>query len=77
MVDLWKPDYVAPMAIALAHESVPSTGCVFQAGGGWYSQVQWQRSDGLTLEIGADKNLTPEMLARRLTNGRTCAHPII
>lgn len=57
-----RPDYVAPMAIALAHESVPCTGQIFQAGGGWFSQVTWQRSNGLSLEIGGDKKLTPEAL---------------
>ena len=40
LVEAWKPDYVVPMAVCLAHESVPCSGQIFQAGGGWFSQVR-------------------------------------
>jgi hypothetical protein len=64
IVEMWKPDFVVPMAVCLAHEDVPCTGGIFQAGGGWYSQVTWQRSDGLMLDIDESAEaVTPENLA--------------
>jgi len=62
MVDAWKPEFVAPMVIALAHESCPATGQIFQAGGGWYSQVSWQRSDGYLAP--PEKTITAEELVQ-------------
>jgi len=59
-VEAWKPDFVMPMALALVHENVPVNGQIFQAGGGWFTQVSWQRSDGLLLDI--EKPMTPEMI---------------
>jgi multifunctional beta-oxidation protein len=60
IVEAWKPEFVAPMPVFLAHEDVPCTGQVFQAGGGWFSLVTWQRADGLFLDI--DAPMTPEAL---------------
>jgi len=57
MVELWKPEFVAPMALFLAHEDVPTSAGIFEAGGGWFSQVTWQRSDGLSLDIGGEMSV--------------------
>jgi NAD(P)-dependent dehydrogenase (short-subunit alcohol dehydrogenase family) len=58
MVELWKPEFVSPMALFLAHEDVPTSGGIFEAGGGWFAQVTWQRSDGLFLPISGP--MSPE-----------------
>jgi multifunctional beta-oxidation protein len=58
MVEAWKPEFVSPMALFLAHEDVPTSAGIFEAGGGWFSQVTWQRSDGLFLPI--DGPMSPE-----------------
>jgi hypothetical protein len=55
-------EFVAPMVVALAHESCPVTGQIFQAGGGWYSQVSWQRSDGYLAP--PEKTITAEELVQ-------------
>ena len=36
IIKLWKPEFVAPMVTYLCHESVPVSGEIFEAGGGWY-----------------------------------------
>jgi len=62
MVELWKPEFVSPMALFLAHEDVPTSGGIFEAGGGWFSQVTWQRSDGLYLPL--DGPMSPEDIVK-------------
>lgn len=50
------PDLVTPLVTYLCHESCESTGALYEAGGGWFSQVRWQRSQGRYL---ANKDGTP------------------
>ncbi|CAG8685766.1 7592_t:CDS:2, partial [Racocetra persica] len=63
MVEAFKPDYVAPLVAFLSHESCPSTGNVFEVGGGWIAQVRWQRSGGIGFPTS--KPLLPEDLATK------------
>ena len=49
IVDVLKPDYVAPLVGYLAHETNTITGSVFEVGSGWYAKVRWQRSEGASL----------------------------
>jgi len=65
VADIFIPDFVAPMACALAHESVPCTGRVFQAGGGYFTEVAWQRADGYMMDIRPEnrEQFTMETLA--------------
>ena len=44
-----KPEYVAPLVVALGHKSCSVTGKVYEVGSGWISSVRWQRSDGAVL----------------------------
>jgi len=39
ILELMKPDHVAPIVTYLAHESSAHTGECFEVGGGWYSKV--------------------------------------
>lgn len=49
MVELLKPEYVAPLVGFLAHSSNKSTGQIFEVGSGWFSRVRWQRAHGVHL----------------------------
>jgi NAD(P)-dependent dehydrogenase (short-subunit alcohol dehydrogenase family) len=51
IVEMWKPEFVAPMVAFLAHEKCPVSGQVFEAGGGFYAQVKWMRTPGLYLPV--------------------------
>lgn len=50
VVDILKPDYVAPLVGYLAHESNSLSGGIFEVGSGWFSRVRQQRSRGHRLD---------------------------
>lgn len=59
MVQAFKPDYIAPLVVALCSDKVPSpTGNLYEVGSGWVGQTRWQRSGGHGFPI--DVKLTPE-----------------
>ena len=45
-----RPEYVSPLAAWLCHEECTETGALFEAGGGWFGKLRWQRSDGARLD---------------------------
>lgn len=49
IVEELKPEYVAPLVVALGHKSCNVTGQVYEVGSGWMAAVRWQRSDGTIL----------------------------
>ena len=63
-VKLWKPEFVAPMTTYLCHEDVPCTGQIFEAGGGWFAQVKWARTQGSEIDIDSG-SFTPEEIKKR------------
>uniref|UniRef100_A0A0R3RGL4 SCP2 domain-containing protein n=1 Tax=Elaeophora elaphi TaxID=1147741 RepID=A0A0R3RGL4_9BILA len=44
-----KAEYVVPLVVYLGHESCQETGKVFEAGAGWFGQIQTYRSKGIVL----------------------------
>lgn len=61
MVEMFKPDYVAPVVGYLVSESNQSTtGSLFEVAGGWAGQTRWQRSYGVAFPH--KKELTPEAI---------------
>ncbi|CAG9532122.1 unnamed protein product [Cercopithifilaria johnstoni] len=44
-----KAEYVVPLVVYLGHESCQETGKVFEAGAGWFGQIQVYRSKGMVL----------------------------
>lgn len=50
VVEELKPEYVAPLVVALGHKSCNVTGKVYEVGSGWIAAVRWQRSDGVAFE---------------------------
>ena len=60
MVQAFKPEYVAPLVVALSRDMVPNppTGGLFEVGSGWVARTRWQRSGGHGFPV--DVKLTPE-----------------
>jgi len=58
IVDAWKPDYVAPLVNYLCHEEVPTSGDIFESGGGFCALVKWKRTEGWYADL--DKSFGPE-----------------
>ncbi|KAJ2785737.1 hypothetical protein GGI15_001829 [Coemansia interrupta] len=63
VVEMLKPEYVAPLVGYLAHESTEHSGKLFQVGSCWVSEVRRQRSGGVAFPLTAP--ITPEAIARR------------
>lgn len=61
LVDALRPDYVSALVAKLAHESTEATGGMYEAGGGFFSQVRWQRAAGKSFRLG--RLVTPEQIA--------------
>jgi multifunctional beta-oxidation protein len=50
VVDMLKPEYVAPLVGYLGQESNQITGGIFEVGSGWFAKVRWQQSGGYRLD---------------------------
>jgi (3R)-3-hydroxyacyl-CoA dehydrogenase / 3a,7a,12a-trihydroxy-5b-cholest-24-enoyl-CoA hydratase / enoyl-CoA hydratase 2 len=50
-----KPEHISPMVTYLSHEECKESGNIYELGAGWYSQLRWQRSMGVSL--GSDSNI--------------------
>lgn len=47
MVQAFKPEYVAPIVVALASDKCPTpTGGLYEVGSGWFGKTRWQRAGG-------------------------------
>jgi multifunctional beta-oxidation protein len=71
MVQAFKPDYIAPLVVALCSDKVPNqpTGNLYEVGSGWVGRTRWQRSGGHGFPV--DVKLTPEAVAaqfEKITN---------
>ncbi|RDW92079.1 multifunctional beta-oxidation protein [Coleophoma crateriformis] len=64
MVQAFKPDYIAPLVVALCSDKVPKppTGGLFEVGSGWVGKTRWQRTGGVGFPV--DIKLTPETVAK-------------
>lgn len=60
MVQAFKPDYIAPLVLALCSDRVPDrpTGGLYEVGSGWCGRTRWQRTGGHGFPV--DTPLTPE-----------------
>jgi len=57
-VDMFKPDYVAPIVGFLSSADCVDSGTVYEVFAGWAAQVRWERTGGYAFPN--DKPLTPE-----------------
>jgi len=71
------PEYIAPLVVALCHpEATGSTGRVFELGGGFVSEVRWERTKGAIFRT--DDSYTPSAVKLRwneITNFENPDHP--
>ncbi|KAL2061791.1 hypothetical protein VTL71DRAFT_7169 [Oculimacula yallundae] len=65
MVQAFKPDYIAPLVVALCSDNVPKpgTGNLYEVGSGWVGQTRWQRTGGHGFPV--DEKLTPEAVLKQ------------
>lgn len=64
MVQAFKPDYIAPLVVALCSDKAPDpTGNLYEVGSGWVGRTRWQRSGGHGFPV--DVKLTPEAVASK------------
>jgi 3-hydroxyacyl-CoA dehydrogenase/3a,7a,12a-trihydroxy-5b-cholest-24-enoyl-CoA hydratase len=54
LIDALKPELVSPLVAWLCHESCDETGGLFELGGGFYSKLRWERSEGVTFRLGRE-----------------------
>ena len=70
-LDLLDPAHITPMVAYLASEQCESNGDVYELGGGWYSKVRWQRSQGVQFKSSSsssskDAVVTAETIAESM-----------
>lgn len=64
LVQAFKPEYIAPVVLALCAEKGPKnpTGGLYEVGSGWVGRTRWQRSGGYGFPV--DVPLTPEEVVK-------------
>eukprot|EP01065_Artemidia_motanka_P046784 TRINITY_DN7174_c0_g1_i1.p2 TRINITY_DN7174_c0_g1~~TRINITY_DN7174_c0_g1_i1.p2 ORF type:complete len:322 (+),score=135.66 TRINITY_DN7174_c0_g1_i1:71-1036(+) len=55
IVDEWKPEYAVPQAVFLLHEDVPTSGMIFETGGGFMGAIKWTAAAGKYFNIDDDQ----------------------
>ncbi|MGH7329455.1 MAG: SDR family NAD(P)-dependent oxidoreductase, partial [Polyangiaceae bacterium] len=76
ILDSLKPELVSPLVAWLCHESCEENGSLFEVGGGFYSKLRWERTEGKTFRIG--RNVTPENVHaswNEITSFEKSTHP--
>ncbi|MEZ4389985.1 MAG: SDR family NAD(P)-dependent oxidoreductase [Polyangiales bacterium] len=76
LLDALKPEYVSALVAVLGHESSEETGGLFEVGGGFYSKLRWERTEGATFRLG--RALSPEDVRGRwgdITSFAKTTHP--
>jgi len=58
------PDYLVPLVGALTHPSTEETGGIYEAGGGHYAKLRWERAKGLLLKVDINTYTPGSILAK-------------
>ncbi|KAJ1674451.1 hypothetical protein EV182_003247, partial [Spiromyces aspiralis] len=64
IVEMLKPDYVAPLVGYLAHDSCKTTGKLFQVGSCWISEIRRERTGGYVFNDSSEP-MAPEAIRNR------------
>jgi 3-hydroxyacyl-CoA dehydrogenase/3a,7a,12a-trihydroxy-5b-cholest-24-enoyl-CoA hydratase len=62
ITDALRPEYVSPLVAYLVHESCTETGGLYEVGGGTFTKLRWQRTEGKTFKLG--RAITPEAVQK-------------
>ncbi|MFO0734516.1 MAG: SDR family NAD(P)-dependent oxidoreductase [Labilithrix sp.] len=71
-----KPEYVSPLVAWLVHESCEETGGLFEVGGGLFTKLRWERTEGKLFKLGRD--IKPEQIKSawgQITSFEKSTHP--
>ena len=52
LLEALKPEYVSPLVARLCHEDSSETGGLYEVGGGMFTKLRWQRSEGKIFRAG-------------------------
>jgi multifunctional beta-oxidation protein len=63
MLEMFKPEFVAPTPVLLCSDKAPTTGDLFEVGMGWVGRTRWQRTGGVAW--GSKNPITPEKVAAK------------
>lgn len=64
LVQAFKPEYIAPLVLALSSDKVPNpNGGLYECGSAWVGQTRWQRAGGAAFPV--DVTLTPEAVLQQ------------
>lgn len=64
MLELFKPDYIAPLSVLLASDKAPATGELFETACGWVGNTRWQRSGGYAFNISRGEATVENVAAK-------------
>jgi (3R)-3-hydroxyacyl-CoA dehydrogenase / 3a,7a,12a-trihydroxy-5b-cholest-24-enoyl-CoA hydratase / enoyl-CoA hydratase 2 len=76
ITDALKPEYVSPLVAWLCHESCEETGGLFEVGGGLFTKLRWERTEGKLFKLG--REIKPEQLQKSwgvITDFGKATHP--
>jgi len=76
MVDMFKPDFIAPVVGFLGSDACPVSGTVHEVMAGWAAEVRWERTEGFCFPN--DKKLSPEDVLSKwsqITDFSKATHP--
>ncbi|MCL2779484.1 MAG: SDR family NAD(P)-dependent oxidoreductase [Polyangiaceae bacterium] len=76
IVDALKPEYVSPLVAWLCHERCEETGGLFEVGGGLFTKLRWERTEGKIFKLG--RPIPPEQIEKAwntITDFSAATHP--
>ena len=76
LTDALKPEFVSPLVAWLCHESCTENGGLFELGGGFFSKLRWERTEGATVRLGRPMTIEAVKSAwPKITSFEKSTHP--